>query len=57
MNLNTVQEIENAIAALTTEQLAELYAWLDQYDPRFIDSRLQADLASGHLGQRHFPRI
>jgi hypothetical protein len=46
MNLNTVQEIENAIAALTTEQLAELYAWLDQYDPPPIDSRLQADLAA-----------
>ena len=49
MNLNTVQEIENAIAALTTEQLAELYAWLDQYDPPPIDSRLQADLAAGRL--------
>src|SRR5215831_5065145 len=49
MNLNTVQQIENAIAALTTEQLAGLYAWLDQYDPQPIDSRLQADLASGHL--------
>jgi hypothetical protein len=29
MNLNTVQELESANAALTPEQLAELYAWLD----------------------------
>ena len=49
MNLNTVQEIENAIAALTTEQLAELYAWLDQYEPQPIDSRLPADIAAGRL--------
>ena len=49
MNLNTVQEIERAIAALTPEQLAELYAWLDQYDPQPIDARLRNDLASGRL--------
>jgi hypothetical protein len=49
MNLNTVQEIEHSIAALTPQQLAELYAWLDQYDPQPIDARLQNDLAAGHL--------
>lgn len=49
MNLNTVQEIERAIAALTPDQLAELYAWLDQYDPQPIDARLQNDLAAGRL--------
>lgn len=49
MDLNTVQEIEHAIAELTPEQLAELYAWLDQYDPQPIDVRLQNDLAAGRL--------
>lgn len=49
MDLNTVQEIEHAIAALTPQQLAELYAWLDQYDPQPIDARLQSDLAAGRL--------
>jgi hypothetical protein len=49
MSLNTVQEIERAIAALTPQQLAELYAWLDQYDPQPIDARLQSDLAAGRL--------
>jgi hypothetical protein len=49
MNLNTVQEIERAIAALTRQQLAELYAWLDQYDPQPIDTRLQNDVEAGRL--------
>ena len=49
MSLNTVQEIERAIEALTPQQLSELYAWLDQYDPQPIDARLQADLVAGRL--------
>jgi hypothetical protein len=49
MSLNTVQEIERAIATLTLQQLAELYAWLDQYNPQPIDARLQTDLAAGRL--------
>lgn len=49
MNLNTVQEIEHAIAALNPRQLAELYAWLDQYDPQPIDALLRNDLAAGRL--------
>lgn len=49
MNLTTVREIEHAIAELTPEQLAELYAWLDQYDPQPIDARLQNDLAACRL--------
>jgi hypothetical protein len=39
-----VQEIERAIAALTPPQLAELYRWLDQYDPQLIDAAFQATL-------------
>jgi hypothetical protein len=49
MELKTVQEIEHAIAALTPQQLAELYKWLDQYDPQPIDVRIQSDLAAGRL--------
>jgi hypothetical protein len=49
MSLNTVQEIQRAIEALTPPQLAELYAWLDQYDPQPIDARIQTDLAAGRL--------
>jgi hypothetical protein len=31
MNSKSVQDIERAIDELTPEQLAELYAWLDQH--------------------------
>lgn len=33
MEFNNVQEIERAIGALPPEQLAELYAWLEQNRP------------------------
>lgn len=33
MNLNSLQDIERAIDELAPEQLAELYAWLDQHRP------------------------
>jgi hypothetical protein len=33
MPLNSVQDIERAIAELTPQQLAELYAWLDRRPP------------------------
>lgn len=31
MELRTIQDIEQAIDALSPEQLAELYAWLDRH--------------------------
>ncbi len=49
MGLNTVQEIERAIDALTQEELGELYSWLDQRHPEPIDARVQSDLATGRL--------
>ncbi len=49
MNLTTLQEIERAIATLSPQQLSELYAWLDEYDPQPIDARIQNDLAAGRL--------
>ena len=49
MNLNTIQEIERAIGALTPREIEELYVWLDQHYPPPIDARLQSDLAAGRL--------
>jgi len=46
---NTVQEIEQAIEKLRPEELDELYAWLAQYQPQPIDSRLESDFAAGRL--------
>lgn len=49
MGLNTVQEIECAIDALTPQQLEELYMWLDRNHPQPIDARISSDLAAGRL--------
>jgi hypothetical protein len=45
--VKTVHEIERAIDALSSEDLRELYEWLDQRHP--IDSRIESDLAAGRL--------
>ena len=47
--MNTVQEIESAIQALTPRELEELYSWLDQHCPQPIDARMRSDLAAGRL--------
>ena len=52
MSLNTVQEIERAIDALTQPQIDELYRWLDQRHPQPIDAQLKADLAAGRIDAR-----
>jgi hypothetical protein len=49
MALNTVREIEQAIAALDPHQLRELYSWLDQNAPEPIDSHIEAALSAGRL--------
>jgi len=49
MSSNTIEEIERAIGTLTPGELQELYAWLDQHHPQPIDTRVQSDLAQGHL--------
>jgi hypothetical protein len=48
---NTVKEIERAIEGLTSREIEELYAWLDQNYPQPIESRLQSDLAAGRLDE------
>ena len=47
--MNTIQEIESAIQALTPRELEELYSWLDRHCPQPIDARIQSDLAAGRL--------
>jgi hypothetical protein len=49
MSLNSIQEIERAIGALTTREIEELYVWLDKHCPPPIDGRVQSDLATGRL--------
>ena len=52
MHVNTVQEIERAIDALTPQQIEELYVWLDQRHPQPIDAQLKADLDAGRIDDR-----
>jgi hypothetical protein len=52
MSLNTVQEIERAIRALTPSELEEFYAWLDQHRPQPIDTQIKADLDAGRIDDR-----
>jgi hypothetical protein len=52
MRLDTVQEIQRAIDALTPQQVEELYAWLDQHHPQPIDAQLKADLDAGRIDER-----
>jgi hypothetical protein len=49
MNRSNVKEIEHAIRALTPQEIAELYAWLDEHYPHPMDTRVHSDLASGRL--------
>ena len=51
MGLNTLEDIERAIGALTLQECEELRLWLEQYahQPQPIDLRIQADAAAGRL--------
>jgi hypothetical protein len=52
MGLNTIQEIERAIDALTPQQMEELYVWFDQRHPQLIDAQLKSDLDAGRIDDR-----
>ena len=45
----SAQQIERAIAQLSTEELAELMSWLDDYHARVWDKRIEEDLEAGGL--------
>jgi len=52
MSLDSIQEIERAIEALTPPELEELHSWLDQHCPQPIDAQLKADLDAGRIDDR-----
>ena len=47
MTTTTLQEIENAIVAMSANELLQLYSWLDQNRPQPIDARIDAGIAAG----------
>jgi hypothetical protein len=46
MELNTIQDIERAIEALTPQQREQLYQWIEQRHTRRTDDRIRRE-ASG----------
>ena len=50
--MNTVQEIERAIDALTPQQMEELCVWIDQRHSQPVDAQLKADLDAGRIDGR-----
>ena len=50
--MESIQDIERAIDALTPEQIEELYQWLDRRHPQPLDAQLKADLEAGRLDDR-----
>ena len=49
MSQESIRDIESAIRTLTPQEIAELYAWLDQNFPQALDVRLSSDLPAGRL--------
>ena len=54
MSLETIEEIERAIATLAPRQIEDLYAWLDRNFPPALDSRITSDVAAGRLDNAIF---
>jgi Spy/CpxP family protein refolding chaperone len=52
MDLNTVQQIERAIDALTPEQREQLYLWLDEHYMPPGNIQLKAAIDAGRFDER-----
>ena len=47
--MRTVQEIEQAVAQLSKDQLAEFRAWYEQFNADAWDRQIEEDIAAGKL--------
>ena len=47
--MRTVQEIEQAVAQLSKEQLAEFRAWYEQFNADEWDRQIEEDIVAGKL--------
>jgi len=47
----TVEEIEEAIAGLSEEQLKQFRAWFEQYDAQVWDKQIERDVEDGKLDE------
>jgi hypothetical protein len=49
MSPKTLREVERVIGDLTTQEIQELYVWLEQHFPQPMDARLLSDISAGNL--------
>ena len=47
--MSSIQEIEQAIRQLSSEDLAAFRAWFVEFDASLWDSKLESDVAAGRL--------
>ncbi len=47
--MTKLEEIENAIRALSAEEIAKLRAFLDELDGQLFDAKIERDAKSGKL--------
>jgi len=45
----SIQEIEEAITRLSTRDVAELMAWIEEYHAQLWDRQIEEDLEAGRL--------
>ena len=50
--MSSLDEIERAIDGLSAQELAELYAWLDERHPLPVDDQLKAEVDAGRFDDR-----
>jgi hypothetical protein len=49
--MSTVQEVEQAVSRLSSEDLARFREWFDEFDARMWDRQFDRDAHSGKLDQ------
>jgi hypothetical protein len=47
--MTTLEDIQNAVAALPADQLAKFRVWFDEFDAARFDARTEQDIAAGRL--------
>jgi hypothetical protein len=45
----TIEDIENAIAKLSPEELAQFRAWFDEFQAERFDRKIDRDVGAGRL--------
>ena len=47
--MSTIQEIQDAVSQLTSEELAAFRAWFAEFDAKLWDRQIESDIAAGRL--------